>query len=328
LVTVPVASAQELTERGTFKGHKFRIDRAALSPDGKVLAAGGGDGRGGELKLWDAAAGKEIASLPGYTNSLYSLAFSADGKRLVSGSQGPVQVWDVNARKEIASFKDPRSPAYVLAVNRDGTTVAATGSRQVKLWDVASGKEVASFRHHVELSGARGAAFNSDLTTLAAGNSEEIDLWDTATAKEKATLAEHRGVVLCMVWSADGKTLIASSSRSEQRDYRWKGDVKVWDVASGKERATLPGTFGRVYVMAVSPDGKTLALLDFAEPDVGTDLKVVDVDTGRQRLLSPPPACSFLSPHFTTAGKLLVAGTSGDDLRLWEVSLPKRDLKP
>src|SRR5690349_5661309 len=94
-MSAPGASAQELTERATFRGHRFRVDRAELSPDGKILAAGGGDTRGGELKLWDAAAGREIASLPGYTNSLYSLTFSADGKRLASGGHGPVQVWDI-----------------------------------------------------------------------------------------------------------------------------------------------------------------------------------------------------------------------------------------
>ncbi len=47
LVLVPGAPAQELTERGTFKGYKFRVDRGALSPDGKILAAGGG-ARAGE----------------------------------------------------------------------------------------------------------------------------------------------------------------------------------------------------------------------------------------------------------------------------------------
>ena len=62
-----------------------------------------------------------------------------------------------------------------------------------------------------------------------------------------------------MVWSADGKSLIASSTRYGGKDYRWQGDVKIWDVALGKARATLPGSFGRVLAVAPSPDGKTLA---------------------------------------------------------------------
>jgi len=267
-------------------------------------------------------------SLAGYTNSLNSLAFSADGKWLASAGQGPVQIWDVNAHKEVASFKDLRPYANVVALNRDGTRVAAVGWRQVKLWEVASGKELAAFRHHAPLSGWPGAAFKSDLATPAARNFQEIDLWETATGKEKATLSEHRGEVCCVAWSADGKTLFASSIRFEGKDPRWKGDVKLWDAASGKEIAGPPAPFGRVLSIAPSPDGKTLALLDSAELAAGTDLKLVDVNTGQQRVLQPLPAVSFLSAHFTTGGKLLVTGTSVDGLRLWEVSLPKGDGKP
>jgi WD40 repeat protein len=329
LLVVPVreAPAQELTERGTFKGLKFRVERAALSPDGKILAAGGRDAREGQLKLWDVAAGKEIASLPKYPDALSALAFSADGKRLASGDYGWVRVWDVNTYKEIASFKGLHQVS-VVAFNRDGTRLAAVGGEQAKLWEVASGKELASLQHHVPVYGGPGMAFSRDLTTLAARNYQEIDLWDTATGKEKATLSEHRGEVGCMVWIADDKTLIASSTRYYGKDYKWLGDVKLWDVASGKERATLRGPFGRVLAIAPSPDGKTLGLLDSPELHAEADLKLVDVDTGRQRVLPVPSGCSFLSLHFTPEGKLLVTGTSVDALRLWEVALPKRGEKP
>jgi WD40 repeat protein len=326
LVPVPGAPAQELTERGTFKGYTFRIERAALSPDGKILAAGGGDK--GELKLWDVAAGKEIVSLAGYTNSLYALAFSADGKRLASGGQGGVQVWDVHAHKEVASFKDRGLSANLVAFNRDGTRLAAVGGRQVTLREVASGKDLASFQHHVSVFAGPGLAFSSDLATLAARNYQEVDLWDTATGKEKTTLSEHRGEVGCMAWSADDKTLIASSTRYVGKGFKWQGDLKLWDVALGKERATLPGPFGRILAMAPSLDGKALALLDSPQLDAEFDLKLVDVDTGRQRVLRAPPGSTFRSLGFTTEGKLLVTDTSADTLRLWEVSLPKRGVKP
>jgi len=326
LIPVPGALAQELTERGTFKGHKFGVTRAEVSPDGKVLAAGGGNTSGGDLKLWDVVSGKEIGPLSGYSNALYCLAFSADGKRLASAGQGPVQVWDVSGHKIVASFNDLGASFYV-DFNRDGTRLAGVGGRQAKVWDVASAKELASFRHHVPCNGWVGAAFSRDLTTLAARNYQEIDLWDTATGKENLTLSEHRGEVGCMLFSADDKLLIASSSRYEGKGFKYKGDLKLWDVASGKERATLPGPFGSVLGMALSPDGKVLALLDSTDLDVPAELKLVDVDTGRQRVLKAPPECTFCSLRFTTEGKLLVAGTSVDAARLWEVSLPKREGK-
>src|SRR5262249_6384642 len=153
-----------------------------------------------------------------------------------------------------------------------GTKLAAVAWNQVKLWEVASGKELALFQHHVPIAGSVGMAFSRNLATLAARNYQEIDLWNTATGKEKTTLSEHRGEVGCMVWSADDKTLIASSYRYYGKNFKWKGDVKLWDVASGRERAALSGPFGLVLTMAISPDGKTLALLDAHELHAQADL--------------------------------------------------------
>ena len=130
-----------------------------------------------------------------------------------------------------------------------------------------------------------------------------------------------------MIWSADDKTVIASSTRGVG-DYKKKGDVKLWDVASRKERATLPGPFGGIVAMALSADGKTLALLDSPELDVESELKLVDVDTGRQQVLPARPGYSFHSLRFTTQGKLMVVGARADTVRLWEVSLAKKDMKP
>ena len=221
LVSAAGTSAQELTERGTFKGFKFKV-RAELSPDGTILAAGGGWMTEGELKLWDVATGKELASLPGYTDFLESLAFSMDGKRLVSRSHNLVQVWDVSAHKEIA-YSRMGIAAGVTAFNRDGTRVAAVDWHTVKVWEVDSRKELVSFSYHVPRDGGTGATFSRDLATLAASNFQEIDLWDVATGKLKATLSEHRSEVGRMVWSADDKTLIASSTCHYGKEHKWPG---------------------------------------------------------------------------------------------------------
>lgn len=326
LAAVPGAPAQELKERGVFKGHPYGVNRAALSPDGKILAAGGGDTRGGELKLYDAVAGREIAPLVGYKDSLYSLAFSADGKRLASAGGGLAQVWDVGARQEIVSFKG--YSAYCVAFNRDGTRLAAAGGRDVKIWEVATGKAIAAFRHRVGIHGWVGVAFSPDLAILAARNYQEIDLWDVAAGKEKRILSEHRGEVGCMVWAADGKSLIASSTWYQGKGFHWRGDLKTWDVAAGKQRAAFPGPFGRVLAIAPSPDGTTLALLDSSDWHAEADVKLVEVTTGRQRVVRPPPGHSFRLLAFTPEGKLLAAGASVDTLRLWEVTLPKAAAKP
>lgn len=67
----------------------------ALSPDGTLLASGG-PAQDHTVRLWDVATGKERARLAGHSSGVSSLAFSPDGKRLVSGSEDSTAlVWDL-----------------------------------------------------------------------------------------------------------------------------------------------------------------------------------------------------------------------------------------
>jgi hypothetical protein len=56
-------------------------------------------------------------------------------------------------------------------------------------------------------------------------------------------------------------------------------------------------------------------------------LKVLDVGTGRQRIIHPEPEYEFLSVTFNAGGRLLLIGTSDKSMRLWEVLLPSEEGK-
>jgi WD40 repeat protein len=73
-----------------------------FSPDGKMIAAGCGDGR---IELWEVASHKRRATLRGHAEEVTSVAFSGDGKLLASrGAEATVRLWDMRTGKGGASF--------------------------------------------------------------------------------------------------------------------------------------------------------------------------------------------------------------------------------
>lgn len=112
----------------------------AFSPDGTLLASGGGDGAGeyGELVLWDLKSNHLRQSLIGAgEQQVWAVAFTPDGKRLVSGQvNGKVKVFDV-ASGASAGEMDAGESLRSIAISPDGR-ILATGIRQsIKLWDLA-----------------------------------------------------------------------------------------------------------------------------------------------------------------------------------------------
>jgi hypothetical protein len=80
------------------QGQGEHVFSVAFSPDGKMIAAGCGDGR---IALWEVTSYKRRATLRGHTEEVTSVAFRRDGKLLASrGAEGTVRLWDLRTGKE------------------------------------------------------------------------------------------------------------------------------------------------------------------------------------------------------------------------------------
>jgi WD40 repeat protein len=199
-------------------------DAVAFSPDGMRLATGAQDQA---VRVWDSRTGELLFTSRGHAGAVRGLAFSSDGRRLVSTSgqpngQGPptdLKLWDAEG-KELLALSLPGQGQGV-AVSPDGAVVAATFlDNSVRLYEVATGKEVRALRGHTEPPW--GVAFSPDgLRIVTGGGADEtIKLWDPKTGQEILTVGGHPGLVTSVAFSPDGHKIVSTSL----------DDVRIWDA--------------------------------------------------------------------------------------------------
>jgi len=292
----------------TIRAPHSQVTSLAFSSDGKTVASGGRDG---SVMLWDSVTGQVRATLKRPQSSqVLSVVLSPDGKTLVAGGtderrtdgDGMVSLWDVTTGQERVSLQRGKAVRCV-ALSPDGKTLASAGHDGVALWDASSGRLRATLPGRSEAASA--VAFSPDGRTLATGSGDgTAKLWtcDGDAWREYATLQMHEWVY-SVAFSPDGKTLAASAVR-----------VRLWDVATGQERAVLHGHTGRILAVAFSPDGKTLA-------SGGDDrtVRLWDVATGQERTCQAhlaPVTCVAFSPD----GKTLALGGDNGSVSLWDMA--------
>lgn len=215
----------------------LRTSCLAFSPDEQTLANGhiGTTLIGGTIDIWNLKRSRIEKTLWGHVWEVNCLAFSKDGRILVSGGlDGAIKIWNWH-RKELmhtlirpvdffgalASWFDSSvGIIWCVAISPDGKTVAASGSEQpIQLWNTENGKLLRTFTEHSDSIYA--LAFSPDGEILASGGADNtIRIWNFHTGELLETL-EHLGPVKSVVFSYDGKTLVSGSADAT---------VKIWRV--------------------------------------------------------------------------------------------------
>ena len=121
----------------------------------------------------------EVISQLAHSDPVHSVAFSSDGRRVVSGSQDhTLKLWDVASGKLIRTFEGHEEGVSAVAFSRDGARLLSGGyDHTVKLWDAATGRLIRTIKGHVE--GVYSVAFSPDGTRMLSGaNDSTLKLWD------------------------------------------------------------------------------------------------------------------------------------------------------
>lgn len=295
----------------------------AVSPDGKTVAVGTFEGH---VRLFDLGTGKPLdfdvthprppqAPMPGVLPqpaanppNIRSLAWSPDGRTLVSSAQGEgVRGWDPATGRERWVLENAAGYGPV-AYTADGKHLLAPvftdGRYQYALWDAATREKTTDLEGFA--AGYCVAVSRDGEHFAAAGGAGEVQVWDVKAKKVTFTGklgSSSEGVA----FSRDGKTLACSSNGVHLYDVATgrellddtghagqvvdisttpdggltttagsEGTARVWDTATGKLLHTFRGHTLGVAGVSLSPDGKTLATGDHGA------VRVFDLKTGKE----------------------------------------------
>ena len=309
-----VASGNEIRKFGK----PPNITEVAFSPDGKqMLTTGLGPVRldlENYLRLWDLASGKELRKFEGHTYAISAIAFSHDGKRIVSGSgDKTVRVWNAATGKQLQMFGQAQ-PVSSLALSADEKQLL-TGSenKAASLWDLAAGKVVQNI---VGKGPVKAVAISTNGKEVLVGGEDATRVYDASSGKPIREFHGH-GVLdfptslrsLAVAFSPDGK-LAATGSES---------GATLFDNTTGTELRKLVGDDEWIYSVAFSADGNAVLTTGMTSPRVSLPAgtaRLWDVKTGNEIRQFKGHEGQVLTAALSSDGKRLFTGSTGD-ARLW-----------
>jgi len=325
--------------------HGSRILSLAYSPNGRILAAGGGDDpirlwdvdtgvmqralpeawvhalvfsprgsvvvTGGAFKtirMWETATGKEVNKLDGHKSAVKALAISPDGTLLASGdAEGNVILWELLTARIVNTFKGHTDEITSLAFSPDSSTLASgSGDRTVRLWDTDNGKFLRQVDGGCMVTAV---AFTDAKTLISGGDDNQLRLWNVETGKQVDTWKGHEKTIASLLVQREKTTNRALTLVSGAHD----GTILLWDLTAKAKPRVIRRALGDSDALALTRNGDFLAT-----GGINNTVRIFETGSLKELTFGPGHQAGVSALALSRDGTKLASASVMGDILIWE----------
>lgn len=305
-----------------FSGHTEPVLAVAYSPDGRFALSGSADGT---MKLWNAATGQEVRTFASNGDSVAfspdgrfalglngtptlwevaavrkplnfksssslssfkAVAFSHDGRFILSGGRNGIILWSTATAREVHRFTRDNVIVKHVAFSPDGGRIISHAFDSLRVWDAKTGRGVGG---------------------------ERIVSPDASPRREPRFLDGTDVCRYTCAVSPDGR-LVAAADESDSLVLNPSWGFGLWETSTGYRLRTIHAHKNRITALAISPDGRRIL-----SGSKDTTLKLWDAATGRELHHLRGHADQITSADFSPDGRFAVSGSYDGTVRLWNM---------